>query len=285
MARIPACHAYLGGLRNPLEAVARSPNLRFVGTKVSCALASLYKNEKISTATNLLVDGLGSADVAPLDADVLRVVSQVLLRIFEAEQDMSIGAHSRADTRSSYCDALWESMLREASDPEISLPTWMRDGAPAGIHQRITCHGVFPPAEGPTKQVEASRAHAQANVRFDSAHHVNYRSFYESMDGEVMSKSEIDGLLQQGFVEQFDRWERIRELWPDAVASRVACVSKRRLDNSLKLRLILDLLRSGVNGDCLVPEKVPLPRLDDYVNSILGVLDRALMEGYAPAGV
>ena len=275
----------MGGLRNPQMAVASSPGLRMVGAKIANILESLYKNEKVAASANSLVDGLGSEANAFLDQSVLQLVRKIFLRKFDAKQDADIGKHSHADVRASYCDALWERILQEASDPEVSLPIWMREGAPAGIHMRIACHGVFPAANGPSKQVEPSRAHSKANVEFESAKHVNYRSFYDTVDGEVLSKSEIERLLQQGFLEQFDSWQQVLDQWPDAVASRVACIAKRRADLTFKLRLTLDLLRSGVNGDCHVPEKVILPRLEDYVSSILDVFEQALAEGYAPQQV
>ena len=256
-----------------------------VGAKIANILESLYKNEKVAASANSLLDGLGSEANAFLDQSVLQLVRKIFLRKFDAKQDADIGKHSHADVRASYCDALWERILQEASDPEVSLPIWMREGAPAGIHMRIACHGVFPAANGPSKQVEPSRAHSKANVEFESAKHVNYRSFYDTVDGEVLSKSEIERLLQQGFLEQFDSWQQVLDQWPDAVASRVACIAKRRADLTFKLRLTLDLLRSGVNGDCHVPKKVILPRLEDYVSSILDVFEQALAEGYAPQQV
>ena len=271
--------ATMGGLRNPQMALASSPGLRMVGAKIANILESLYKNEKVAASANSLVDGLGSEANAFLDQSVLQLVLKIFLRKFDAKQDANIGKHSHADVRSSYCDALWERILQEASDPEVSLPIWVREGTPAGIHMRIACHGVFPAANGPSKQVEASRAHSKANVEFESAKHVNYRSLYDTVDGEVLSKSEIERLLQQGFLEQFDSWQQVLDQWPDAVASRVACIAKCRADLTFKLRLMLDLLRSGVNGDCHVPEKVILPRLEDYVSSILDVFEQALAEG------
>ena len=254
----------MGGLRNPQMAVASSPGLRMVGSKIANILESLYKNEKVAASANSLVDGLGSEANAFLDQCVLQLVRKIFLRKFDAKQGADIGKHSHADVRSSYCDALWERILQEASDPEVSLPIWMREGAAAG---------------------EAARAHSKANVEFESAKHVNYRSFYDTVDGEVLSKSEIGRLLQQGFLEQFDSWQQVLDQWPDAVASRVACIAKRRADLTFKLRLTLDLLRSGVNGDCHVPKRVILPRLEDYVSSILDVFEQALAEGYAPQQV
>ena len=40
-----------------------------------------------------------------------------------------------------------------------------------------------------------------------------------------------------------------------------------------KPRLIIDLLRSGVNGDVVLPERVVLPRLADFVNGIIDLME------------
>ena len=159
----------MGGLRNPQMAVASSPGLRMVGAKIANILESLYKNEKVAASANSLVDGLGSEANAFLDQSVLQLVRKIFLRKFDAKQDAGIGKHSHADVRSSYCDALWERILQEASDPEVSLPIWMREGAPAGIHMRIACHGVFPAADRLPPLSSHSRMGSRCRFRVEGA--------------------------------------------------------------------------------------------------------------------
>ena len=62
------------------------------------------------------------------------------------------------------------------------------------------------------------------------------------------------------------------ERWFNAVASKVALLLKTREDGTTKVRLIINLRRSGRNGGVELPERVVLPRLSDLTNSILDLM-------------
>eukprot|EP00972_Heterocapsa_arctica_P075997 11208047-Heterocapsa_arctica.AAC.1 len=53
------------------------------------------------------------------------------------------------------------------------------------------------------------------------------------------------------------------ERWPTGTISKMALLIKERDDGSRKLRLVVDLRRSGANALALVPERPVLPRLSD----------------------
>ena len=89
-------------------------------------------------------------------------------------------------------------------------------------------------------------------------------------------------IASKGFIDVFDSWDEVIKRWPEAKASKVAILVKERPDGSVKSRLIIDLLRSGVNGDVVLPERVILPRLKDYVEGIVDLLE-ATPEGQAGA--
>ena len=57
------------------------------------------------------------------------------------------------------------------------------------------------------------------------------------------------------------------------MASKLACILKLRADGSTKVRFIIDLLRSGVNGLCKVPQRVVLPRVQDVAEDVLDLLE------------
>jgi hypothetical protein len=44
-------------------------------------------------------------------------------------------------------------------------------------------------------------------------------------------------------------------------------------DSTMKSRLFIDLLRSGINGDVVLPERVVLPRIIDFVDSIVDLME------------
>ena len=49
----------------------------------------------------------------------------------------------------------------------------------------------------------------------------------------------------------------------------MAALTKTREDGSLKLRLIIDMLRSGVNEHVRVHERIVLPRLSDMAEGLV----------------
>ena len=59
------------------------------------------------------------------------------------------------------------------------------------------------------------------------------------------------------------------------IVSRLAAVIKERPDKSLKVRLIVDFLRSGVNACLKAGERVVLPRLRDALRNILWLQAKA----------
>ena len=48
---------------------------------------------------------------------------------------------------------------------------------------------------------------------------------------------------------------------------------------TVKTRLIIDLLRSSVNGDVVLPERVVMPRLSDYVDGIVDLMEYGYPQG------
>ena len=76
-------------------------------------------------------------------------------------------------------------------------------------------------------------------------------------------------ITAKGYIETFTTWEEVKRHWPDALASKIALLVKDKPDGSRKSRIIIDLLRSGVNSDVTNPERVVLPRVSDYTESII----------------
>ena len=89
--------------------------------------------------------------------------------------------------------------------------------------------------------------------------HRNDASFYT--DSSKIAADEITRIEHKGFIETFTEWKQVTERWPNAVASKVAVLLKTREDGTTKVRLIIDLGRSGGNGGVELPKRVVLPRL------------------------
>ena len=60
--------------------------------------------------------------------------------------------------------------------------------------------------------------------------------------------------------------------WSQVVVSRLACIVKLRDDGSKRVRIIIDMLRSGLNYFIKLEERLVLPRLRDVVANLLYLL-------------
>ena len=149
----------------------------------------------------------------------------------------------------------------------------MREGAPTGFEPSIPilANGVFPKVDKQSSAVEESRMFAEmaTSMEFSPDDHRNYRSYYEY---QQLSEEEVDRLEAMRYVIILGTWAEVLARWAYAVATRLASIVKLRTDGSTKLRFVMDLLRSGVNGRSLCPERVVLPRLIDMVNGNLDLM-------------
>ena len=80
-------------------------------------------------------------------------------------------------------------------------------------------------------------------------------------------------------------WVLILSRWSYAVATRLASIVKTKADGPLKLRFVMDLLRPGVNGRSNPPERIVLPRITDYVASVLNLMVALWLHGGDQAAV
>ena len=97
--------------------------------------------------------------------------------------------------------------------------------------------------------VESSRTFAEmmGNPEWDHSKHCNYKSFY--VEGGVHAETEVKRIKDRNFIEVFKDWASVKLQWPLARASKVALIIQERLDKSLKLRFVVDLRRSVINGE------------------------------------
>eukprot|EP00971_Amphidinium_carterae_P076489 1510546-Amphidinium_carterae.1 len=53
----------------------------------------------------------------------------------------------------------------------------------------------------------------------------------------------------------------------------MACITKAQEDSTIKVRLIIDMRRSGVNKTVVTEERLVLPRLDDVAEDVKELLE------------
>jgi hypothetical protein len=211
-----------------------------------------------------VVERLGTPEAHGFPKPLVELLRQQLRKEFNVSDN--------GDTTFDY--QLVRAMLEEAGDPETEVPTWLEQGCPTGIGDSVIrgC-GVFPAMDATSAAIEGARVYARMQEArgWRQDLHKNYKSFYEA-DGKFAS-TEIGRIAERGFVDLFDSWEAVVARWPNAKASKVALIVKEKPDGTHKTRLIIDLLRSGVNGDVVLPERVVLPRIADFVNGIVDLFE------------
>eukprot|EP00435_Cladocopium_sp_Y103_P074226 s203_g47.t1 len=233
----------VGGLRDPRKAVAKSKGLQRVGAKIRSALDLCLTSAVIeSFETNLTV-----AD------SVVSQARQLLHEEFEVDE---------VSNPEGYRTALLRSMLGLAEDLDASVvPAWLDDGVPLGISMPIQNTGVFPATDEVSASIKASQA-VGCLLEDWSGEALNHSSFYEAGD---KAQSELDRMVETGRADRVNSWEEVVErVGPQAKLTQLACVIKEQQGSDgqvkEKVRLIVDMRRSGVNGQCSLYERVVLPR-------------------------
>ena len=242
----------VGGLRNPNSAVAKNPTLRALGDRLRKTMRQVIGQypRLIKVATQLGKKGY----LGPPQEDI-RLVREAFAHEFGLPDveypPPKVGKASplRAE--------LFEEFQTAAKDPEQHLAEWIRHGCPLGIKVPIPDNAVFPSTSVGT--TEAKKIETEWQREF-----TNYESFESQVDLARQEVQRVVGL--QYFVEVEDHTALDV---PVSAVSRMALLVKTRADGTLKLRLIVDLRRSGVNGITVVPQRVVLPRLKDAVESCL----------------
>ena len=152
---------------------------------------------------------------------------------------------------------LWDAWLRAAADPEKRPVEWIRKGVPLGMSKDIPCCGIFPMADDPDLDMEEMPELA------DQLGAVNYKSFTEE---PVHARAELGRLVEEGFAVVLPTG-KAQEIHKHGIVSKLALIIKKKDDGSVKRRIIIDLLRSGGNARCRVPERIVLPRAVDVIES------------------
>ena len=257
--------AYPGGLRNPNRAVAQSRQLQETGARIRTVLEQLGKLDAYKLQMLAVVGTLGTSACRGFGPDLVETAQRLLRAQFGVRRNV-------ADI---VFDApLWGALLSASGDPETEVPKWLEEGCPTGIGtSTIGSCGIFPPAAGPSSSILASRNYSlmRDTQQWKHEQHKNYVSFYVE-DGKL-ARDEVNRIACRGFVETFGTWDEVLLRWPNAVASKVALVVKTRDDGSTKVRMIIDLRRSGGNGGVVLPERVVLPRLSDLTAGLLDLME------------
>jgi len=267
----------LGGQRNPRAALARLPGLAAVGRRVRqvfLAFLGKHREEVLRPAREF-----GSEAATEPDPDLVAEFREMMASELQAGPDLrpplagvapgKPGLGKQSDLQP-HLVGTW---LKSAGDPEKSTKDWIVRGVPLGIEVEIPVYGTCPLADYPEgEDFSLPSCFEQLDSGIE-----NYRSFKEfPEDADI----EVTRVLEQRFAAEVPI-EDLPESFKDGTISRMSILLKERLnvasgDLEVKLRLIVDMLRSGGNSRSRVPERPILPRLWDAVVMFLHFLFLAI---------
>ena len=146
-----------------------------------------------------------------------------------------------------------------AADPDRDLIEWLETGCPAGAARPVRDGGIFPPLQ----QGQKSDLKEFITGLEPSS---NYSSVEEAPE---KAASEIDRAVANGYAVYYRDWQELRQELGEVLVSKLACLVKSRPDGSEKVRIVVDLRRSGYNSCVEAAERIVLPRLRDVVENAL----------------
>ena len=236
-----------GGLRDPRRCVATNADLRTVGQRIRTVLSEFVSPEVMQKFEK-------NPQSCPFDANHLSAVRNRLAEAFCTSVDGN-----------GYEKNLIRAILHDAHDPDHEvLPCWLNEGFPLGINKPISNTGVFPATDDVAAAIKLSAAVGTLHEDWDGSAR-NYQSFYEA--GEK-AQNELDRLVQEGWAISHESWDSVvAAVGPNAVVTPIACIIKVKAGKE-KVRLVVDMRRSGVNGQMKVLERVILPRISDVGKSL-----------------
>jgi len=239
----------LGGLRSPWRSAEALHVSGAVGAKVRKAL-----EQALVEHPALLLAADGDKEFEPSGDAQMAGVERARVLVAEA-----LGVvHPQPLGRSTWWQPhLARGWIAAANDPDVDLPRWLLEGAPLGVREDIPARSVFPLVD----PAEANEALEEIYAREEPR--ANYRSYEEA---QAKVQPELKRLREAGYVEVLGDWSQVQARFGrSVVVSKLAAILKPRADGTLKVRLVIDYRRSGVNAHVRTSERVVLPRLKDAI--------------------
>ncbi len=240
--------AAIGGLRNPRRSVSQSEDALATGRVIR----------------RIVEEAIGDSDAGALLSTLGREEAPEEVHRMAAAARAALGRHfnSRGARPRGLQALLLQKIAVAMGDPDLEAVTWLSTSVPLGITRPIIPAGVFPEAEQP---IATSAADA-----YDALHAAdNYASY---ADYQREADDNLRAEWQQGRLEWRQTRKALEKEFGQITLSRIGVIAKVK-NGALKLRLIHDLKRSGVNSQVSFKERIILPRLSDIVDDILALLE------------
>ena len=249
---------FLGGMRNPQKAVSRLSVLAEAGQDMT----RLWKTFARQRPEVFEAARLYGSDRCVLDEVMVREWDAQVRKLLKA--DLIVVLKEKPGPYTFVARAM--AVLK---GPGYRHCGRAAKGVPLGMAAEIPMSkSIFPPVEEADKQPqEAPDLELQTGAK-------NYTSMVEN---EEAAKGEIQRLEEKGFVGVISK-ETLLQSFDRGTVSKLALISKQKESGQWKHRVITDLLRSGGNGRAVVPERIVLPRICDFVRGVQKMWAKRLPE-------
>ena len=238
----------IGGMRHPRLAVDKIPGLRPAGAVVREALES-YLDSRPDVSDSIEASIAEGTCRVPESA-----LKELANRLGKVLHTGKIGKGPKSLWRAGFVQAF----VSTAGDPDTALGQWLEHGAPTGVAKDVECLGIFPRTT--PKGLLHDDIWKQWALGEPTA---NYTSIHEN---EGIVRAEIRRLAAKGYVTVYPNLDAVLRRFGNVVVSKMAAVVTLRKCGAVKLRLIVDMLRSHVNDHVRLHERIVLPRIQDLIS-------------------
>ena len=252
---LPQSLAFVGGMRNPVRSVESLPTVQSLGRRIHQRWKDfiLEYPEVIATA-----ETYGTARCR-VEAKAVEEWASALKEIFGPPENMGTPWSTRPRWTRSWWPRGWK--LQE----------------PLGIELPIHSCGIFPPAE---KKEGSSVGEAITQGELEKKGFKNYLSVESNKEDAEAELARYENL---GYLRRLPKEEAVRDFGGGTI-SKLGLVVKLKPDQTKKLRIVIDLRRSGGNAKSELPERLVLPRPLDGVQSLREQKRKQVEKGQGECG-
>ena len=240
----------IGGLRSPHKSIDKLPRAAQLGEWIRTLILAETSEEMPPLVAAL--NTLGKGETPQLLCQKARAIRARMCK------ELGLAEGPEQELQGQLIAQLAERM----GDPDQPVQNWLRRGAvPLGITKPITPGGIFPCAE-------LSHSEGDQDLQFWLD---NYGSYNEHRAG---AEAILAREREKGWLEWSPTREPLDRKYGPITQNRIGVIAKQKGDQ-LKLRLIHDLKRSGVNAKVQFQERLILPRLSDAKDDVLHAIKEA----------
>jgi len=261
----------IGGLRRTARSVSKLPSVMVAGGKLGRALDQYLDDNPqcVTFVTQLLHDGQevahdhdGGGQCTPHCRQcVLNKFTNQATEVF-AELTGAVDVSAVNDGQglsTALKPGLFEAWRKFSGDPDTEIEKWLRTGGPCGLVAKPVNTGIFAAAE------DVDDINDPMSILMDEPDMSLTR-----IDADEDAYSQIEKYVQKGYVRKFASTDDAEHyVGGKLVLSSLVIIEKTKPDGSVKRRVILNCLSSGVSKSSQKAEKAVLPRVLDVVFEVL----------------